>query len=240
MMLTKRLTTRAVYRQLRDVLAARIATGQWKPGTALPSEADLAREFQVSPGTARKALQLLEAERLLTRRQGHGTFVTDPASAERALRYCKIHTSGGAPIVGAVRVLDVSEAPASEVQRSRLHLRPDDRVCRVQLVRLQNGGPFMVEEISMPSSLFPGLAERKDFSSPLAGLAQEFGILVGRAEERLSVGAASPVAAHLLGLDVGAPVLALDRLVYAIDGAPVEWRLCQANLADKYYEANVD
>jgi GntR family transcriptional regulator len=54
------------------------------------------------------------------------------------------------------------------------------------------------------------------------------------------VGAASPVAAHLLGLDVGAPVLALDRLVYAIDGAPVEWRLCQANLADKYYEANVD
>ena len=85
-MLTKRFTTRAVYEQLRDILAARIATGEWKPGTAIPSEADLAREFGVSAGTTRKALKLLEAERLLTRRQGHGTIVNDPASGERTAR----------------------------------------------------------------------------------------------------------------------------------------------------------
>jgi GntR family transcriptional regulator len=239
-MLTKRHVTRAIYQKLRDVLAARIATGEWKPGAALPSEADLAREFRVSPGTARKALKLLEAERLLTRRQGRGTFVTDPASSERALRYSKIYSSNGERMIGKIDVLKVSEAPANEAQRARLQLGAADCACCIQRARLLNGEPFLIEEISMPSLLFPGLAERKDFSSPIASLAQEFGILVGRAEERLCVGEAPPVSAQLLGLAAGASILVLDRVVYAIDGTPVEWRLGHANLTDKYYAARVD
>jgi DNA-binding transcriptional regulator YhcF (GntR family) len=94
-MLSRRFSTRAIYQQLRDILAARIATGEWKPGTVLPSEADLAREFGESAGTTRKALKLLEAERLLTRRQGRGTIVNDPATGERALRYSNLCTSVG-------------------------------------------------------------------------------------------------------------------------------------------------
>jgi GntR family transcriptional regulator len=236
-MVRRRFSTRASCQQLRDMLAARIATGEWKPGTALPSEADLAREFGVSAGTARKALKLLEAERLLTRRQGHGTYVNDPASNARALRYSDICTSGGVRIVGAVQVLKVSEARANDAERDRLQLRSDARTCQIVRLRLLDGAPFMVEEISMPSALFPGLVERKDFCCSISSLTQEFGVLVGAAQERLAIGAAPPEAAELLGLAVGTPILTLDRLVRAIDGAPVEWRLRQANLADKYYEA---
>ena len=238
-MLTRRFSTRAIYQQMRDVLAARIATGEWKPGTALPSEADLAREFGVSPGTARKALKLLEAERLLTRRQGHGTFVNAPSSDERALRYSNIRTSGGERIVGEVKVLKVSEGPANEAQRDRLQLRSEDCACQIRCVRLFNGKPFMVEEISMPSTLFPGLTEREDFGCSIASLAQEFGVLVGGAEERLTIGPAPRDVVEVLGLEVGAPILMLDRLVHAIDGRPVEWRLRHADLADKYYAANL-
>ena len=92
----------------------------------------------------------------------------------------------------------------------------------------------------MPSALFPGLAERRDLHRPIASLARELGVLLGRAEERVSVAAATPFSAKLLGLRVGAPVLMLDRVIYAIDGTPVEWRLRQANLADKYYDAKLD
>jgi GntR family transcriptional regulator len=238
-MLTKRFSTRPIYQQLRDILATRIATGEWKAGAALPSEADLAREFGVSPGTTRKALKLLEAERLLTRRQGRGTFVNDPAADERALRYSSICTSDGVRIVGAVKVLAVSEAPANGVERDRLQLRSEDSVCRIKRLRLLSGMPFMAEEIAMPSALFPGLVERRDFCCSIAGLAQEFGVLVGGAQERLAIGAAQADTAELLGLAVGAPILMLDRVVRAIDGTPVEWRLRQANLAEKYYASNV-
>lgn len=236
----KGFSRRTLYQQVRDVLAARIAAGEWRPGIALPSEADLARELGVSAGTTRKALKLLEAERLLARRQGHGTFVTDPASDEHAMRYANISNSKGERILGEVTVLDVSEAPASEAQRSRLQLGPGNDVCRIRRLHRFNGEPFIVEDISMPSALFPGLAERQDLCRPVASLARQFGVLLGRAEERLSVGAATPIGAELLGLSDGAPILMLDRLIRAIDGTPVEWCLRQANLADKYYDAKLD
>ena len=51
-----RFLNRPLYLQLRDALAERIAGGDWKPGNAIPNESDLAREFGVSTGTMRKAL----------------------------------------------------------------------------------------------------------------------------------------------------------------------------------------
>src|SRR5262245_8363520 len=157
-MFTKRFHKRAIYQEIRDILAVRIATGEWKPGTALPSETDLAREFGVSAGTTRKALKLLEAERLLTRRQGHGTFVNAPHCDARALRYSNIRTSDGERIEGQINVLEVSEAPASEAQRERLSLCAADCVYHIRWLCLLNGEPFMVEELALPAALFPGLA----------------------------------------------------------------------------------
>jgi GntR family transcriptional regulator len=49
--------------------------GALKPGEQLPAELDLAREMQVSLGTAQKALRLLADHGVVVRRHGHGTFV---------------------------------------------------------------------------------------------------------------------------------------------------------------------
>ena len=58
-----------------------IRTGRYTIGKRLDNERDLADRFGVNRGTIRKALKILEKERLIARRQGHGTFVTNPASA---------------------------------------------------------------------------------------------------------------------------------------------------------------
>jgi GntR family transcriptional regulator len=90
-----RFSSRPLYLQARDAMAERIAAGEYKPLTPIPNEADLAREFGVSPGTMSKALDMLEAERLLTRRQGRGTFVNDQSSAEpSATTRCATATAG--------------------------------------------------------------------------------------------------------------------------------------------------
>ena len=100
MMLHTRFSTKPLYLQLRDALAERIASGEWKPGTAIPNESDLAREFGVSAGTMRKALDLMEAEHLLTRRQGRGTFVNDQSSDELAVRFSNMRGPDGERIGG--------------------------------------------------------------------------------------------------------------------------------------------
>lgn len=68
-----------LYLRLADQLATKIKTGWVKVGGQLPAEMDLAREFNVSGGTMRKALDTLEERGILSRRQGQGTFVCDPA-----------------------------------------------------------------------------------------------------------------------------------------------------------------
>ena len=59
-----------LYKQVYDRLVIRISEGYWKPAEALPSEYALANELGVSQGTVRKALNELEAEKLV---EGYST-----------------------------------------------------------------------------------------------------------------------------------------------------------------------
>ncbi len=54
-----------------------IVEGTLSPGQQLPPERELAKQFEVSRPSIREAIQRLEAKRLLTRRQGGGTFVSE-------------------------------------------------------------------------------------------------------------------------------------------------------------------
>jgi GntR family transcriptional regulator len=232
-----RFATRPLYLQVRDVLATRIASQEWKPSSVIPNEGDLAREFGVSSGTMRKALDLLEAERLLTRRQGRGTFVNDQASDDLSTRYTRIWGLKGERITGDILLARIVEDQANEAERLRLRLQPSDRVHRVQRVRAYKGEPFLVEDIALPAALFPELAARKDTPPRIVSLAQEFGILLGKCEERVYVGTAAADVAQHLRLAPDAAVLVLDRLIYGLDGRPVEWRLGRGNFIGKYYLA---
>ena len=232
-----RFSTRPLYLQVRDVLATRIASQEWKPSSVIPNEGDLAREFGVSSGTMRKALDLLESERLLTRRQGRGTFVNDQASADLSTRYTRVWGLKGERITGDVAFSRIEEREANEAEGLRLRLKPSERVQHLQRVLTYQGEPFLVEDIALPAQLFPGLAERKDTPPRIVSLAQEFGILLGRCEERVYVGTAAADVAQHLKLAPEAPVLVLDRLIYHLDGRPMEWRLGRGNFVGKYYLA---
>ena len=67
--------TAPLYQQLQRVLRAAIERQVLAPDEALPPERDLAQAYNVSRVTVRKALDGLVDARMLTRRQGAGTFV---------------------------------------------------------------------------------------------------------------------------------------------------------------------
>lgn len=73
---------RPLYLRARDRIVERIRKGEWNVGDRIPSETDLARELRVSPGTMRKALDLMEVEQVVTRQQGVGTTVAARRPAE--------------------------------------------------------------------------------------------------------------------------------------------------------------
>ena len=91
----------------------------------------------------------------------------------------------------------------------------------------------------MPTALFPSLADDQNPSPGITELAGHYGLLLGKAEERVSVGEASLEVAEALGIAFASPVLVLDRVVYGLDGRPVEWRMGWCHSADKMYLAEM-
>ena len=66
-----------IYLQVKRKIEALIASGQWDKGRRLPTERSLAAELNVSRNTVSLAYRQLEAEGLITSRQGRGTFVAE-------------------------------------------------------------------------------------------------------------------------------------------------------------------
>ncbi|WP_447038288.1 GntR family transcriptional regulator [Streptomyces sp. DSM 118878] len=66
------------YEEIADELRARIRAGRLKPGDRLPSEADLVRSSGRSGPTVQQALRMLQAEGLIEKQHGRGTFVRRP------------------------------------------------------------------------------------------------------------------------------------------------------------------
>lgn len=216
---------RPLYLQVRDSLAERIALGDWKPNTAVPNEMELARELGVSPGTMRKALDLLESEGLVTRQQGRGTFINDLTSPALASRYSHFCSANGERVVGELKALDIYAGLASDAECERLQLTPQDHVYRITRFRSYTNKPFLFETVSLPMALFPGLTQRGLVSSALTTIANAYGLLLGNAVETVSPGAASASVSKALDIAESSPVLILDRLIMTRAGRPAEWRV---------------
>lgn len=64
-----------IYQTIKNAILAKIHSGDWVAGSAIPAEITLSEQFGVSRMTVNRALKELTDERILERRQGSGTFV---------------------------------------------------------------------------------------------------------------------------------------------------------------------
>jgi GntR family transcriptional regulator len=69
--------TEAMYRQIADDLRQKIEADELAPGSRLPTETDLQRQYSASRNTVRDAIKWLTTRRLVETRPGQGTFVTE-------------------------------------------------------------------------------------------------------------------------------------------------------------------
>ncbi len=227
-----------LYQQIKTLMTRSLRVGEWRPGEAIPSEMELAVRFKVSQGTVRKAIEELSAENLLVRRQGKGTFVSTHAEQQNQYRFLRLMPDGDDAGRVQRRFIDCRRlrSPA-DVARS-LALKSGDAVVNVRRVLTFNGTPVVFDDIWLPGLLFKGLtAERlSDYKGPMYGLFEsEFGVHMIRAEEKIRAVAADADSAPPLGVEIGHPLLSVERLSFTYDDKPVELRHGLYNTAGYHY-----
>ena len=112
----------------------------------------------------------------------------------------------------------------------------DTKVLR-QVIRIRNvlsleGRPRIVDDITLPAALFPGLTEKIFLArdNTIYHLFQSrYGINVLRTDERLRAVLAAGATAALLGVAAGSPLLEIRRVALTFRDRPVELRVSLVN-----------
>lgn len=228
-----------LYQQIKVLITRSLQEGEWKPGESIPSEVELAVRFKVSQGTVRKAIDELASDNLLVRRQGKGTFVATHSEEKIQYRFLRLQPDGGEPARPMERCfLECRRARASAEVARALGLRSGDAAVQIKRTLSHADRPVVLDDIWLPGNLFKGLtAERlSEYRGPLYSLFEtEFGVRMIRAEEKIRAVAADADSAALLQVELGAPLLSVERLTRTYADKPVEWRRGLYNTATHFY-----
>ena len=211
---------RRIYLVLRD----RIAGGVLPPGARLPGEPDLAAEHGVARVTVRRALDQLAQEQLVERRPGVGTFVRagavlPPTIVDFSDVFLHLKEMGRRT---EVRLLSFAYAVPPPPVAEALELAPGEAAQRAVRVRRMGGGPFSHLTTHVPAGIGQTYSEAELASQPLLTLLERSGLRIGRARQSIGAALAGPELAEALEVEIGAPLIALTRLVQDEEGRPVE------------------
>jgi GntR family transcriptional regulator len=213
------------YAQVIDELRRRIESGEYAPGSLLPSEHQLSEEFQIARPTVVRALRVLRQDGWIETQQGKGSFVRGrPALAglestrpgEEALNRDEGREPGEPVETGMVlppaRVAALLAVPdGSEVLSRRRLLRYDGEASEL----LTWWVPWPVAEgtdLADPEPLHGGVR---------AHLARRKGIRIDHVLEQVTARHPTAREAKLLGVTRTAPMLTLYVAARDASGTPV-------------------
>jgi len=209
-----------LYLQLQRVLKAAIHNHILSPDDALPSERDLATDFDVSRITVRKALDGLVGEGLLMRRQGSGNFISARVEKNFAML-----TSFSEDMRARGRTprnvwLKRSTGTVTPGEALTLRLSPGTPVYRFHRLRFADDAPMAIELATVVASSLPTLDSVRE---SLYEALERNGQRPVRALQRLRAVLLTAEQAELLKAREGDAGLLVERLGSLRDGRAVEF-----------------
>ncbi|MFV3073719.1 GntR family transcriptional regulator [Niveispirillum fermenti] len=222
--LSKDVSSLPVYHQLYVVLRQQIIDGAYSATTPLPTEMALSAEFNLSRVTVRRALELLEREGLVVRRQGVGTF---PAPQEGGASSPQ-RLSGLIENLITIGVETTAQTLGFDADIllpphacAALKLSAGSRGVWLERLRSHKDKPVSVTGVYLPAGSASLLQGKTLDDQPVVRVLEQAGIIPVSAEQTISAIAANDHVAEKLGVAIGSPVIRLRRTVFDRDGKPI-------------------
>ncbi len=214
-----------LYHRLTQELIDKIRSGAWAVDVRMPTERELCVLFGVSRITVRQALDELEREGWIVRRQGNGTYPRTPPIVQRLQDFYsfseEIRKLGLTP---SVILLEFDRIPCPEAAVGPLRVETGTPVHRIHRLRLADGEPFALETSFIPVLLCPGLSSALVVAQGLyRAIVSMSGIEVAEAVETFEATVADRDVAKALHMRPGEAAMHLVRTAGTRTGQPVEY-----------------
>lgn len=168
-----------LYYQLLGIIKRNIAACILKPGDLLPSEAELCKTYNISRTTVRQAFGALEAEGLVQRRRGKGTFISSPKLRRRLdSLYSFSNDMNAQGLVPRSQMLafDMVKPPIDLVKSLKLG-DDSEMVFKIVRVRIANEEPLLLETTFIPVKYCSSLTREMLASDSLYRILREEAML---------------------------------------------------------------
>lgn len=147
-----------MYLQLREILRSQIDEGDFVPGSAIPSESELAEMYGLHRLTVRSAITALVNEGLLKPVQGRGVFVVGKKIGRDLEKLTGFHqTMREHNIIPETRMMLKTRRPAGLKYAQILGIDAEDEVYYMRRLCLGETEPVSIEDIYVPCKLLNDL-----------------------------------------------------------------------------------
>ena len=211
------------HEQLSDWIRTKIEDGTYEVDDQLPSEHQLSERFGVSRITVRRALQTIENEGLIYRRQGLGSFVRDRRTRQGLVRLTDFaQDMAQAGLEASSKVLHHAQEQVPPDVAPPLGLDVDATVVRLNRLRLGDNEPVAFDQTWLPL-FYAQLLEGHDLDhETIYGiLERDYEIPVLRGQYRITAVNASDPVAEALRVPSGRALLLIERLSLTQGDKPV-------------------
>lgn len=212
-----------LYIQLKEKLLEDIKKN-YKANDIIPPEGKLEEEYQVSRITVRKAIEELEKENVVVKRQGKGTFVKE----QTVLYDANMIGSLTQRLLKQKRILTTKSKSFEVIGPNEEHfvkemLNDASILLCMKRTRLLEGTPFALMINYFDVNVVPELDKKFDLESLYDFIKKEYDLELYSSDETVEAVAADEFQAKELDIEVGSPLLSLKRLSYDKEGNPIEF-----------------
>ena len=209
-----------IYIQISEVITREINAGYYIDGQRLPTEKNMAKQYNVAVGTIRKSLDRLTKQGLIEKRHGSGNYIChseNNGSIYAFFKLEKLEGGGGLPKAKIISV-DTLKAP-KELNK----FIKSDKVHRFRRLRFLDDTPAALEEIWLDGSVAARIDRNKISESLYHFYKEVLGIWISRAEDWISVGSVPEWTVDQFPITAGTTVGHIERFGWSQNNLPVEF-----------------
>ena len=203
-----------LYRQLADILLAKIRSGAYPSGSRIPSENSLAARYGIGRPTVRQATDLLVRKGFLLRKRGSGTFVREQRKAldlfSLAGTTSAFHQKGisvTTHILKKIRQKSLGQNPENPFSNQRAYFF--SRLSKVEEI------PVLIEDFYLHETIFAGIEQMDLSRRSLAQIVEEqYYMQPTGGIQNFSIGHLTGKKAKYLEVKADTPILVVKRFLH--------------------------